>query len=179
MSVNRAIIVGNLGKTPDLRRTPGGQTVCQLSVATNESYTDKQGTRNQRTEWHRVVVWGRSAESCAAYLSKGRPVCVEGRLQTRSWDDRDGKKRWMTEIVANRVHFLGSGAGRAGAAEPTAMAAREDDGEPEHGAEEAPLSEPPLELEETGPVAAREPSLPGLGPAVEPPPRAGRTRCAR
>jgi single-strand DNA-binding protein len=123
VSLNRAIIIGNLGQTPELRRTTNGQSVCDLSVATHESFTDKSGERRDSTEWHKVVVWGRSAESCATYLAKGRPVCVEGRLTTRAWDDRDGKKRYTTEIVASRVHFLGGrgeGGGRAGggAAEP-------------------------------------------------------------
>jgi single-strand DNA-binding protein len=118
MSLNRAIIIGNLGKTPELRRTAAGQAVCDLAVATNEAYTDKAGERHDRTEWHRVVVWGRGAENCATYLEKGRPVCVEGRLQTRAWDDREGRKRYSTEIVAAQVHFLGSGRGRAGGASP-------------------------------------------------------------
>ena len=112
MSLNRAIIIGNIGKTPDLRRTPSGQPVCDLSVATNDAYTDKSGEKRETTEWHNVVVWGRTAENCAQYLEKGRSVCVEGRLQTRSWDDRDGKKHWKTEIVASRVHFLAGGRGK-------------------------------------------------------------------
>jgi single-strand DNA-binding protein len=111
MSLNRAIIIGNLGKTPELRRTPSGQAVCDLTVATNESYTDKGGAKRENTEWHKVVVWGRSAENCVTYLAKGRPVCVEGRLQTRAWDDREGRKRYTTEIVASRVHFLNGGRG--------------------------------------------------------------------
>jgi single-strand DNA-binding protein len=112
MSLNRAIIIGNLGKTPELRRTPSGQAVCDLTVATNESFTDKSGEKRENTEWHKVVVWGRSAENCVQYLDKGRSVCVEGRLQTRAWDDREGKKRYTTEIVASRVHFLPGGRGR-------------------------------------------------------------------
>jgi len=119
MSLNRAIIIGNLGKTPELRRTPAGQAVCDLAVATNESYTDKGGEKHENTEWHKVVVWGRSAENCVTYLSKGRPVCVEGRLQTRAWDDKDGRKRYTTEIVASRVHFLSGGRGANDGAAPS------------------------------------------------------------
>ena len=132
MSLNRAIILGNLGKTPELRRTPSGQAVCDLTVATNESYTDKSGEKRENTEWHKVVVWGRSAENCVAYLDKGRSVCVEGRLQTRSWDDREGKKRYTTEIVASRVHFLPGGHGKDPGAGPLG-----------HGSGAGP-SQPPL-----------------------------------
>jgi single-strand DNA-binding protein len=127
VSVNRAIIIGHLGKPPELRRTSGGEAVCDLSVATSETTKAKDGSRRERTEWHRVVVWGRSAEACAAHLDKGRSVCVEGRLQTRSWDDREGHTRWSTEIVASRVHFLrGPADKRAGttARESTATPAR-------------------------------------------------------
>jgi len=109
MSLNRAIIVGNLGKTPELRRTPSGTPVCDLSVATTESFADTSGERRAQTEWHKVVVWGKAAENCAAYLTKGRPVCVEGRLRTRAWEDPSGRKRYTTEIVASRVRFLGRG----------------------------------------------------------------------
>ncbi|MBI5478048.1 MAG: single-stranded DNA-binding protein [Deltaproteobacteria bacterium] len=128
MSLNRAIIIGNLGKTPELRRTPAGQAVCDLTVATNEAYTDKGGEKRESTEWHKVVVWGRSAENCVTYLAKGRPVCVEGRLQTRAWDDREGKKRYTTEIVASRVHFLNGGRGQGDGA--AASPARDSGAEP-------------------------------------------------
>ena len=105
--VNKVILVGNLGADPDMRYTPSGSGVCELRVATNESWTDKSGQRQERTEWHRVVVWGKRAETCSKYLSKGRLVYVEGRLRTRSWDDRDGNKRYTTEVIANDVQFLG------------------------------------------------------------------------
>jgi single-strand DNA-binding protein len=137
MSLNRAIIIGNLGKTPVLRRTPSGQAVTDLAVATNESYTDKGGAKRESTEWHRVVVWGRSAENCATYLATGRPVCVEGRLQTRAWDDREGKKRYTTEIVASRVHFLSGGKGGRDDAAP--MVARDPGAEPFGARLEAPF----------------------------------------
>ena len=107
--VNKVILVGHLGADPDMRYTPSGQGVCELRVATSESWNDKNGQRQERTEWHRVVVWGKRAEVCAKYLAKGRQVYVEGRIQTRSYDDKEGVKRYMTEVIANDVQFLGSG----------------------------------------------------------------------
>lgn len=107
-SVNKVIIIGNLGAKPELKYLPSGQAVCELRIATNESFTDKNQQKQERTEWHRVVCWGKQGENCAQYLDKGRQVYVEGRLQTRSWDDKtSGEKRYMTEIVANTVQFLG------------------------------------------------------------------------
>jgi single-strand DNA-binding protein len=108
MSVNKVILIGNLGKKPELRYTPGGQAVAQFSVATNERWGGKDGQPAQeRTEWHRIVVWGRTAENCAQYLDKGRSVYVEGRLQTREWTDKEGQKKYTTEIIAQTVQFLG------------------------------------------------------------------------
>ena len=112
--VNKVILVGNLGADPDMRYTPSGQGVCELRVATSESWNDKNGQRQERTEWHRIVVWGKRAEVCSKYLSKGRQVFVEGRIQTRTYDDKDGNKRYITEIIAADVQFLGGGAGRDG-----------------------------------------------------------------
>jgi single-strand DNA-binding protein len=108
-SVNKVILIGNLGNDPELKYTPSNRPVCNLSIATNEVFKDKSGQRQERTEWHRVTVWGEQGETCSKYLSKGRSVYVEGRLQTRSWDDKDGKKRYSTDIVADRVVFLGGG----------------------------------------------------------------------
>jgi single-strand DNA-binding protein len=99
-----------------MRYTPSGAGVCEFRIATSESWNDKNGQKQERTEWHRVVVWGKRAEVCAKYLSKGRQVYVEGRLQTRSWDDKDGNKRYMTEVVANDVRFLGGGSRDGGGA---------------------------------------------------------------
>jgi len=113
--VNKVILVGHLGADPDMRYTPSGAGVCELRVATSESWKDKNGQRQERTEWHRVVVWGKTAEICAKYLTKGRQVYVEGRIQTRSYDDKEGQKRYMTEVIANDVQFL-SGGGERGAA---------------------------------------------------------------
>jgi single-strand DNA-binding protein len=107
--VNKVIIVGRLGGDPEVRYTPSGQAVARLSIATSESWNDKQGQKQERTEWHRVVVWGKIAEIVGQHLSKGRQVYVEGRLQTRSWDDKaTGQKKYSTEIVASTVQFLGS-----------------------------------------------------------------------
>jgi single-strand DNA-binding protein len=116
-SVNKVILVGNLGADPELKYTPSNRPVCNLSIATNEVFKDKGGQRQERTEWHRVTVWGEQAENCSKYLAKGRMVYIEGRLQTRSWEDKtDGKKRYSTEIVADRVTFLGGGAAEGGGA---------------------------------------------------------------
>ncbi|MBI4515083.1 MAG: single-stranded DNA-binding protein [Deltaproteobacteria bacterium] len=111
--VNKVIIVGNLGKDPDVRFTPSGKAVCKFSVATSERWTDQQGQKQERTEWHNVVVWGKQAETCGQYLAKGRQVYVEGSIHTRSYDDKDGNKRYITEITARDVRFLGSGGGGA------------------------------------------------------------------
>jgi len=111
-SVNKVILIGNLGRDPELRYTQGGSAVTNFTLATNERWRDKDGNNQERTEWHRVVVWGRSAENCAQYLQKGRSVYVEGRLQTREWEDKEGNKRQTTEVNALTVQFLG---GRAGA----------------------------------------------------------------
>jgi single-strand DNA-binding protein len=102
------MLVGNLGRDPELRHTQSGQPVANLSVATSESYVDKQGNKQTRTEWHRVVVWGKTAENTAKYLNKGRQVHIEGRLVTRSFKDKDGKDRTVTEIHSSQVTFLGA-----------------------------------------------------------------------
>jgi len=115
--VNKAILVGNLGRDPELRQTPSGQNVCNFTLATTESWTDRNGELVERTEWHRIVAWGKTGELCAQYLSKGRTVYVEGRIQTREWEDKDGNKRYTTEINAQNVNFIGprdSGSGGGG-----------------------------------------------------------------
>jgi single-strand DNA-binding protein len=116
LSVNKVILVGKLGADPEVRYTSGGSAVATFSIATNERWNDKNtGEKQERTEWHRIVAWGRLAEICGEYLSKGKQVYIEGRLQTRSWDDRDGNKRYTTEVVAANMVMLGSpsGQGRA------------------------------------------------------------------
>lgn len=110
MSVNKVILLGRLGQDPELKYTPGGSAVCNFSLATTEAWTDKQGQKQEKTEWHRVVVWGKLAELCNQYLAKGRQAFLEGRLQTRSWDDKDGNKRYTTEILASTVQFIGGAA---------------------------------------------------------------------
>jgi single-strand DNA-binding protein len=109
--VNKVIIIGRLGADPEVKTVSGGNTVARLSVATSENWTDREGKKQERTEWHRVVVWGKLAELCGKYLSKGRQAYIEGRLQTRSWEDQQGQKKYTTEIVANTVQFLGGGQG--------------------------------------------------------------------
>jgi single-strand DNA-binding protein len=104
--VNKVIIVGRLGADPEIRQVGNGGNVARLSVATSENWVDKEGQKQERTEWHRIVVWGKLAEICGRHLSKGRQVYIEGRLQTRSWEDQ-GVKKYSTEIVANTVQFLG------------------------------------------------------------------------
>ena len=117
--VNKVILIGNLGRDPELRYTQNGQAVVNFSLATSETWTDKNGERVDKTEWHRIVAWAKTAELCAQYLSKGRTVYIEGRLQTREWEDKEGGKRQTTEINATTVQFLGgprgdSGGGTAG-----------------------------------------------------------------
>jgi single-strand DNA-binding protein len=109
--VNKVILIGNLGVDPEVRFTPGGQAVANFRIATNDAWTDKNGQKQERTEWHRIVVWGKLAEVCGQYLKKGRQAYVEGRLQTREWTDKEGKKNYTTEVVANTVQFLGGGSG--------------------------------------------------------------------
>jgi single-strand DNA-binding protein len=113
-SVNKVILIGNLGADPELRYTNSGTAVANFRIATNEVWNDKNGERQERTEWHQIVVWGKQGENCGKYLRKGRPVYVEGRLQTRSWEDQSGNKRYTTEVVAQTIQFLGGRGGEAG-----------------------------------------------------------------
>ena len=107
--INKVILIGRLGSDPEVRYTPSGVAVANFNIATSEEWKDKDtGEKRERTEWHRIVVWRRLGEICGEYLSKGRQVYIEGRLQTRDWEDRDGNKRYTTEIVATDVQFLGS-----------------------------------------------------------------------
>lgn len=105
-SVNKVILIGRLGQKPELRTTQSG-SVANFSLATNKAWVDKSGQKNERTEWHKIVVWGKVADNCAKYLDKGRPVYIEGELQTRQWQDKDGQTKYTTEIVAQQVSFLG------------------------------------------------------------------------
>jgi len=105
--VNKVILIGNLGANPELRYTPGGQAVANLRIATTERWTDKAGQRQEATEWHRVVLWGKQAEVAGQYLVKGRQVYIEGRIRTRQWQDQQGQKRFSTEIVAQSMQLIG------------------------------------------------------------------------
>jgi single-strand DNA-binding protein len=136
-SVNKVILVGNLGRDAELRFTAAGAAVSTLNLATTEVWNDKQGQKQEKTEWHRIVLWGKQAESLQEYLVKGKQIYVEGRLQTRQWDDKDGNKRYTTEIKADRITLLGGGGGgRSGAADRSGGAAYGG------GAPEAPSMEP-------------------------------------
>lgn len=107
--LNKAQIIGSLGADPEVKTTPNGNTVAKLSVATNRTWTDKGGEKQEKTEWHRIVVWGAQAAACGKYLAKGRQVYVEGRIETRSWENDQGQKVYTTEIIAETVQFLGGG----------------------------------------------------------------------
>jgi single-strand DNA-binding protein len=136
-SVNKVILVGNLGRDAELRYTPAGAAVATLNMATTEVWNDKNGQRQEKTEWHRVVLWGKPAESLTEYLTKGKQIYVEGRLQTRQWDDKDGNKRYTTEIRGDRVVLLGGGGGRGAAMDRSADAGS-------HTASPGPESPDPL-----------------------------------
>lgn len=138
-SLNKVLLIGRLGRDPDLRYTASGQPVANFSMATDESYTNKEGQKVERTEWHRIVVWGRQAEFCGNYLTKGRLVYVEGKLETRKWQDKDGQDKYTTEIKADRVVGL--------------------DARPSGGTEAAPhpaYTPGPTENENSGPVFPSE-----------------------
>jgi len=138
--INKVILVGRLGKDPEIRSTPGGNTVAKFTVATDERYTDKSGEKQERTEWHNIVAWGKLAEICGQYLRKGKLVYIEGSIRTDSWDDKEtGQKKYRTEIIANQMQMLdrkgdegssSSGGGYAGARKggsATATQVEEDD----------------------------------------------------
>ena len=134
MSLNKVMLIGNLGKDPEVRFTGTGRAVARFPLATSEVWNDAEGQRQERTEWHNVVVWGKQAETCGQYLAKGRQVFVEGSIRTRQYDDKEGNRRYITEIVAMRVQFLGGrgveaprGATAADVPPVGAPAASEDD----------------------------------------------------
>ena len=114
-SVNKAILIGNLGKDAELRYTSGGTPVASCRIATTERYNDREGNKKEDTQWHDIVIWGKTAEAIHTYLVKGKQIYVEGRLQTRKWTDKEGKDRYNTEVRADRVVLLGGGAGAGGA----------------------------------------------------------------
>ena len=117
-SINKVIIIGNLGNDPDLKHTPAGKAVANVSVATNKSWKNDAGVEQNAVEWHRIVVWGKTAENVARYLKKGSPAYFEGEIQTRKWEDKDGKTNYTTEIHAHVVQFLSSTNTSSGARPP-------------------------------------------------------------
>ncbi|MBU0741732.1 single-stranded DNA-binding protein [bacterium] len=140
-SVNKAFIVGNLGRDPEMRYTQTNTPVATFSVATTDQWTDKNGEKQERTEWHRVVAWARLAEICGQYLQKGKQVYIEGRLQTREWEDQNGQKRYTTEIVAREMQMLG----RAGDAPPReAYAQQKPARQASQGGADDPFPEAPM-----------------------------------
>src|SRR5487761_2717373 len=138
-SVNKAILVGNLGKDPEVRYLPEGGAVCNFSIATTETWKDKAGEKQEKTEWHRISMFGKLAEIAGEYLKKGSSVYVEGRIQTRKWQDKDGADKYTTEIVADRMQMLGgrSGGGTSGGSEA-----------PASGGSSAPSGKPPAKFED-------------------------------
>jgi single-strand DNA-binding protein len=154
MSVNKVILVGRLGKDPETRFTGGGQAVCNFSLATDESFKDRSGERQKRTEWHKIVVWGKTAEIAQQYLKKGTQVYLEGRIQSREWTDKEGQKRTSYEIVATDFRFLGSKSdsmgGGGGASRAASAPSGGSGGDFEH---EAPA---PMEHEQSGPEVTDE-----------------------
>jgi single-strand DNA-binding protein len=124
-SVNKVILIGNLGKDPETRYLPSGDAVTNISIATSEKWKDKSGEQQEHTEWHRVAFFGKTAEIAGEYLKKGSPVYVEGRIRTRKWTDKEGQDKYSTEIVADRMQLLGSRGGGSGGSEPMAREPRE------------------------------------------------------
>ncbi len=143
-SLNKVMLIGNLGRDPEIRYTPDGSPVANFSLATTDYWTDKSGTRQERTEWHNIVAWSRLADLSKRFLTKGKQVFVEGRLRTREWTDRDGNKRRTTEIVASQMVLLGSRGEAvehtpAGAPQPSAGSS-----EPEPAIEEGGITDDDL-----------------------------------
>jgi len=135
--INKAILIGRLGSDPEVRYTPSGVAVANFNIATSEEWKDKDtGEKKERTEWHRIVAWSKLGEICGEYLAKGRQVYVEGRIQTRSWEDRDGNKRYTTEIVATDVQFLGSRDAGVGARAASGAPGSDFQGPPIQGPED-------------------------------------------
>jgi single-strand DNA-binding protein len=136
-SVNKAILVGNLGRDAEMRFTAGGTPVATVSLATTEKFTDREGQKREDTQWHRIVIWGKTAESLHEYLTKGKQIYVEGRIQTKEWTDKEGAKKQTTEIRADRVVLLGGGGG-GGGARPSRERFTEDSGPSDSGHVDAP-----------------------------------------
>ena len=146
-SVNKVLLVGNLGRDIELRYTSGGTAVGNLGLATTDVWTDKNGQRQEKTEWHRVVCFGRTAENVGKFLSKGRQVCVEGKLRTNKWQDKEGRDRWTTEVIAFDVKFLGGregGSGEYGGGAPSGGSGSYGGGAPSGGGGAGPDEDIPF-----------------------------------
>ena len=142
MSVNKVLLIGRLGSNPEIRFTPSGAAVANFSMATNESWNDKNGQKQERTEWHRVVVWGKLAQLCGEYLSKGRQCYVEGRMQTRQWQDKEGQTKYTTEVIANSIQFLGAGGERSAGASAAPATGVSNAGQPKDEFAQVRMEEP-------------------------------------
>ncbi len=149
MSVNKVILVGRLGRDPETRYTGGGQAVCNFSMATDETFKDRSGERQKRTEWHKIVVWGKSAEIAQQYLKKGSQIFLEGRIQSREWTDKENQKRTSYEIVATNFRMLGSKSDSMGGGGPRPSA-------PSSGGDFDADSHAPMEHEPSGPEVTDE-----------------------
>ena len=160
-SVNKVILLGNLGRDPETRYTTGGDAVTNLNIATSEQWKDKSGEKQERTEWHRVVLFGRQAEIAGEYLKKGRSVYIEGRLQTRKYTDKDGVEKYATDIVATEMQLLG---GRQGMGGP--QGGGHDDGGYGGGEEQAPRRAPPPRAPMAAPAPRPAPQAPAPAPRV-------------
>ncbi|MDT9545906.1 MAG: single-stranded DNA-binding protein [Chlorobium phaeovibrioides] len=155
--INKVTLIGNLGSDPEVRQIPSGQTVANFTLATSDSYKDNSGTMQERTEWHRIVVWGRLAEICGQYLKKGRQVYLEGRIQTRSWDDqKTGEKKYATDIVCNEMQMLGGQGGSGGGSYG-------DAGQQQGSAPAQPQARPQQNDQAAPPATSQPPS----GPMIE------------
>ncbi len=170
-TLNKVFLIGRLGKDPELRYTPAGKAVANFTLATDESYTDQTGNRQDRAEWHNIVVWERQAENCSNYLRKGSLVCIEGSLQTRKWQDQQGQNRYTTEIRAQRVQFLDTRQAAQSAPPPMETEGMPEEpfpGPPQQAAppRQAAQNRPPVQQRQARPPQpARQPMDDELGPA--------------
>ena len=145
-SVNKAILVGNLGRDAEMRFTAGGTPVATVSLATTERFTDREGQKKEDTQWHRIVIWGKTAESLHEYLTKGKQIYVEGRIQTREWTDKEGQKVKTTEIRADRIVLLGGGGGGGGEGRPRSGGGRQSYGGGADSGDMAPADSGPVDV---------------------------------
>lgn len=138
--VNKVILVGNLGGDPELRYAPSGMAIANFSLATTETWKDKSGAKQEKTEWHKIVAFNKLAEICGEYLNKGKQVYIEGRIQTRAWEGKDGNKRYTTEIVASSMQMLGAAGGKGASSQSASGAGTQE--------EPPPMENPPSELDD-------------------------------